>query len=123
MSDTPTPEPTPPAPEPISFSGVLRSLIAAIVASINTHCFQGEVAAPLVAEAHAAIGDELTDLEHEHLDKVFSEIQKGPAPSKVFPQAPAIVPDDEPTAESHEVGEPTVEEPVYPEPTPHPEHS
>lgn len=87
----PTPEPTALPPEPVSVGGIIKVFIAAIVASINTHCHSAGAteAAVVVEDLKSKIGDELTPAQHAHLDKVFSVIQESPSPVSKVPAPPS----------------------------------
>lgn len=98
-------------PPPKSYA-IVRALIAAFVACINTHCNGvgandadvkiGAFKAQLADDRDAAgdVVDEsspLTELEEDHLDSIFAQVKTNPSPITRLPDAPDF--DAEPTPE------------------------
>lgn len=113
-------------PDPVKPYSVVRALIAAFVACINTHCngvgandadakigaFKAQLADDRDAMQNAQSGpaqegDTLTLLEEDHLDSIFAQVKTNPSPITPLADAPAV--DAEPE-----------EEPVDTRPAPYP---
>jgi len=132
VENAPIPAVEPAPAPPASVGDIVRLVIAALVAAINTHCNSTgkDLAAQKTADLHAALeshrqekgtadnavanpDDPVTLDEQDHLDKILAHIQNGPAPINAFPVPPAVILPPEPV-------EPVSETPVESEPTPQP---
>lgn len=98
-------------PPPQSYA-IVRALIAAFVACINTHCngvganeadakisaFKAQLADDRTTAGETVDdGAPLTELEEEHVDSIFAQVKTNPSPITRLPDAPAL--DAEPEVE------------------------